>query len=108
MTTEYRTITDIEKANSDHGHHFFEPDTMHFFKSRILWGVYGGRYFVTSERGPDEIRRYTVREANADGSIDTFGGFDMFGGYPTADKAKRAARDAASALVNRTLAQKLA
>ena len=52
----------------------------------------GPGYFVTSERGPDEIRRYTVRRACADGSIDTVGEFQE---HATAAQAKSAARAAA-------------
>lgn len=91
QATAYRTVWDIEEANQRRGHHFFDEDTMRFFKSRILDGVYGGRFFVTSEKGPDNVRRYTVREAKADGSVDTYGDFQD---YATAAQAKGAARRA--------------
>lgn len=65
------TIEQIKSANAAAGFHFFEPDTLRFFRSRIGSKVYGGRFFVTSEEGPSGGRRYTVREALPDGRIQT-------------------------------------
>ena len=101
-TTERATfgsVADIRAANVALGHYFFDADTLRFFGSRISEHVYGGRYFVTSER--DEAvssrfpaawngeRRYTVREASPDGSVSTVGDF---GAYGTLAEAKRAAQ----------------
>lgn len=90
----FRTIADIKRANKELGHHWFSPDTMRFFSSRVLREVYGGRYFVTSEQfypvlGEAYARRYTIRVAADDGSIDTVGEFQA---YKTARAAKAAAR----------------
>lgn len=55
-------IKDVVRAS---GSHWFDPDTLSFFKCRVLEGVYqgdGGVYFVTSERGPHFPRAYTVRK----------------------------------------------
>ena len=75
MTTYQRptvyTSDDI-RAIADHaGSFFFSRDTMRFFKSRLLEGVYapdghkalpGNRFFfVTSERHDDNPRHYAVR-----------------------------------------------
>jgi hypothetical protein len=63
--TEQRTfftIRQIKQANRAAGQYWFSPATMRFFKSRVLEGVYGGRYFVTSEKGPSGVRLYSVRE----------------------------------------------
>lgn len=79
------TIETIKAANEAIGHHFFEPDTMRFFKSRILAEVYegpGGVYFVSSERPPVGPREYRVRRANPDGTIST-----MSTGLPLLDNA---------------------
>jgi hypothetical protein len=66
-------IDDIMKANADAGQHFFAPDTLRFFRSRIGQTVYGvwkdgrplGQYFVTSEKTGDcQPRLYTVRRYN--------------------------------------------
>ena len=55
------TIDDIKRQ---HKGYFFNKDTIKFFKSRVLSEVYegpGGIYFITSEKGSDNIRGYTVR-----------------------------------------------
>lgn len=75
MTTYQRTAIyssdDIRAVADGAGSHFFDPDTMRFFNSRLLSGAWvldgneckpGHRYlFVTSERYGDEPRHYTVR-----------------------------------------------
>ena len=53
----------------------------------------GGVYFATSEKGPDGVRRYTVRRfEKATGGVATFGAFQ---GYRTGRAAKAAAKAAA-------------
>jgi hypothetical protein len=75
----YHTITAIRKANKDAGQHWFDPGAMRFFHSRIASPVLGGRYFVTSEKcHDDDARRYTVRMAEDDGSIETVSDFQQF------------------------------
>ena len=106
-TTEraaFESVAAIREANAAIGHYFFNPETLRLFRSRISEDVYGGRYFVTSER--DEAvssrfpaawngeRRYTVREASPDGSVSTVG---SFGAYGTLAEAKRAAKALARA-----------
>jgi hypothetical protein len=94
----FRTVADIRAANEAAGHYYFTPDTMRFFGSRVLSGVIAGRYFVTSERQPASYypqyfpageRRYTVRVAHDDGTIDTVGEFQ---GWSTARQARAHAR----------------
>ena len=91
-------IAYIRTANTVRGMHFFDRDTLRFFNSRILSDVYegtGGIYFATSEKGPDGVRRYTVRRfEKATGSVGTFGTFQA---YRTARAAKGAAKRAAEA-----------
>lgn len=59
------TVDDIKTACAMNGSHFFDRDTMRFFRSRVLGDVYqgpGGIYFVTSEKyGDASPRKYTVR-----------------------------------------------
>lgn len=81
----YFTIQDIRNANAEHGHHWFEPATLRFFKSKVYAPVVANM-FVSSEQGPDGIRRYTIRRANDDGSIDTV---DEFQQFPTKRAAVR-------------------
>jgi hypothetical protein len=58
---------DIIAANRRAGSHFFDVDTMRFFRSRVADTAYvgqGGIFFVTSERNTmgDYPRLYTVRQ----------------------------------------------
>lgn len=86
----YRTIDDVKRANRLSGNHWFEPATMRFFGTRHGWKLYGGRYFITSERySMCADRRYTIREALPDGSIETVG---TFLGYRTRASAIRGVR----------------
>lgn len=89
----YRTLDDIKERNRRLGQHWFDPETMRFFSSRIQATIYpmpdGSALFVSSERGPDNIRKYSVRVAKPDGSIDTIGEFQQ---YRTGRAAHAAAR----------------
>ena len=55
---------DLIRAANAAGSNWFSPGAMRWFSSRIAQGVYGGRYFISSERNVygDNVRRYTVRE----------------------------------------------
>ena len=85
------TMRDVRRANERAGFHFFDSGTLRFFDSIIGRTLYGGRYFVTSERfrpsWPERphARRYTVREAFPDGRIETVGEFQQ---YPNARQAR--------------------
>ena len=85
----YNTLKEIKAANAAAGQHFFEPATMRFFNSRVSARLIAGRYFISSERFDETTpRRYTVRIANDDGTIDTVGEFQQ---YPTMAQARAAA-----------------
>lgn len=79
------------------GGHWFDPGTMRFFKTRLSEHLFYGAtiiYFVSSEQGPNGIRRYSVRSYTPEtGEIDTVGEFQQ---YRTRDQAKRAAAKAAA------------
>ncbi len=69
----------IETGNRDAGCHWFDPDTLRFFGSRISEASFDGRYFVTSEDNFDRSARYySIREAMSDGQVDTVGDFQEF------------------------------
>jgi hypothetical protein len=98
------TIDEIRRRNWAIGGHWFDPDTMRFFGTRVHEQVYGDGFFVTSERdgyGPHNAwggaRRFTVRRAGADGHITTVG---EFGGYASRTGAHAAARRYAEEAVN--------
>lgn len=89
----YFTIQQIKDANKSIGAHWFEPATMRFFHSHVSGPVIANM-FVSSEKGPDNIRRYTVRRANDDGSIETVGEFRQYGTKRAAVNAiRRISRD---------------
>lgn len=78
----------IKQCNKDHGWHFFDPDTMRFFRSRVGNEVFqgpGGVYFVTSEQFVDpwsrikDRRKYSVSKLNTRNcSVDRVGEFQEF------------------------------
>lgn len=85
----FGTVQDVKDANAAAGRHFFSPDTMRFFKSRVGDTLYAGRMFVTSEKGPDGRRAYTLRIAADDGEcVTSEHGFQAFA------TARNAAREA--------------
>lgn len=95
----YESIEQIREANRERGHHFFDADTMRFFRSRVLSRIVDGRFFVTSEQfvsstGAADARRYTIREALPDGDVVTAA--DSFQEYATAAQAYKGAEKLAS------------
>ncbi|WNM69892.1 hypothetical protein SEA_APIARY_84 [Rhodococcus phage Apiary] len=96
-TFPYGSIDDVRKAHGEHyGGYFFSPDTMRSWKSRVLAELFGGRYFVTSERNYDDTARvYTVRHAHPNGDVrtatDPLTG-ERLSGYASASKARSVAQ----------------
>lgn len=95
------TMPEIRRANADAGLYFFSPGAMRFFRSRVHDRVYqgpGGVFFVTSEQGPDDVRRYTVREFDPETARMTAlgGDVDGFQRYATRSGAHAAAYRAAA------------
>lgn len=74
------TMSHIKTFCWNRGSHFFSPDTMRFFSSRIqMTPPYKGRVFVTSERmNWNSPRLYTVRVVKPSGHIETIGDFGGF------------------------------
>jgi hypothetical protein len=91
----YFTIEQIKAANKALGHFWFSPATARFFRSRASGPVIGNM-FVSSEHndapGCNYPRRYTIRRANENGSIDTVGEFQAY-------RSKRAALNAIRRIV---------
>ena len=80
----YEHMRDVVRANKAAGKFFFSPGAMQFFHCRIESALIRGRYFITSEQmeeheymdaqgrmQPPTERRYTVRYAQDDGSIES-------------------------------------
>ena len=60
LAYQVETLIKLYKTYAPDGR-WFEENTMRFFDSRIEFvGEYG--YFVSSECGPDNVRKYTVRQ----------------------------------------------
>ena len=80
----FYTMEEVKAANKAMGRYWFSPGAMRFFQSRAGSELYGGKYFVSSERKPrtgfhDRYpRRYTIREAHLDGKITTVGEFQQY------------------------------
>ena len=67
-------IESIENVKRKHKGHFFSPDAMRFFKSKVyeIAVLHENKWlFGTSEKGPDNVRRYTLRTIDENGTIDT-------------------------------------
>jgi hypothetical protein len=92
------SIDDLKNHyNTNTKGHWFDPDTMKFFKSRLSQDLfYSGAliYFISSEQGPDDVRRYTVRSYDPKNSdIDTVGDFQQYGTmYEAKQVAKKLSR----------------
>jgi len=84
-TFTYTSMSDVIEANKAIGNHWFDKSSMRFFNTKIESRLIAGKRFITSEKGPDEVRRYTVREALPSGEIDTVGEFQE---YRTLEAAK--------------------
>ncbi len=72
----FKSMADVRTKNIETGRHFFDRQTMKFWKSRIETRLIDGRYFVTSEDefaidGRIPARIYAVRYAEDDGSMKT-------------------------------------
>lgn len=87
--TRFKSMEAVKRANRAADQYWFTPETMRFFGSRIESKLLYGCLFVTSEQDPAQMwpRAYSVREANADGTIGNVGEFQ---GHATFDDAMKA------------------
>ncbi len=90
----YTTTAQIKQANAKAGGKWFSKNNMEYFNTIIVRQVFGGRYFITSERDGwgmawDGRRRYSIRMVDEDAQIETVG---EFGQYATKEAAIKAAR----------------
>jgi hypothetical protein len=86
----YDTMTAIREASARSSQpHWFSESTMRFFDTRVetQGRPIAGYYFVTSDKAPGSERRYTVRKANDDGTIETVGDFQQHDTYAEARTA---------------------
>jgi hypothetical protein len=58
----FLSVDYLRRAVVDSGSHFFDADTMRFFRSRVAPGLTDARFFITSEPvWGDDHRTYAVR-----------------------------------------------
>lgn len=75
----FDTLDAVRERNAETGKHWFDADTMGFFKTRIpsiptaTGGLVAGRFFVTTEKPPHGDRFASIRCALDDGSVETVG-----------------------------------
>ena len=86
--SQYRTVQQFIRENKANGYHFFSPDTMRVWGTRVHSELYSGCVFVTSDRTFDGGRAYSVRITCKDGSVHTV---DM-GKYRTRSQAHSVAK----------------
>lgn len=81
-------LESFKRLNQSIGNHWFDKDTMGFFKSKIhTWDVVTG-YFITSEIDWSDTKRYSIRHANFEtGQVGTVGEFHSFLTLHAAKKA---------------------
>lgn len=83
-------ISEVKANNKAAGFHFFDRDTMRFFKSRIESTVYKNNRFITSEQAPHGPRMFTVRQYNPEThEVETVGEFMKYRGIEFARMATR-------------------
>jgi len=81
----------VERANRASGFHWFEPESMHFFGTKIL-RYFGSGVFTTHETDPMGRGGWSIRVASQDGNVTTFGEFHALPNSRTATtKAKHLA-----------------
>ena len=94
-------VSSLREFQHYYNGHFFDKDTMRFFKSHIGDEFLTDNYlvFITSEQNQDNPRRYTVRAASRhvdkikqNSSIKTIGQFNVLSSYQAKKLAKRVAR----------------
>ena len=88
----YTSINEIVSEANVAGSHFFDKKTLRFFGSRILRTIYGGCYFITSEKDTyrdTNPRLYTIRKYEGGLGIETVG---EFGQYTTKAQAVSAVK----------------
>jgi len=81
LETKPITIEIVKEINKAKNQHFFDKDTMRFFKSKIhSRQLIDDKYFITSEQFDyDTPRLYTIREFDQEsGDIGTVGEFQQF------------------------------
>lgn len=96
---QFDTVEALTRAVTSSGSHFFCADSMRWWKSKIYDDLRDGRFFITSERGPEDGRAYSVRwvYGNEGGQLQ-ISRFDRW--FETLAKARQFASIAAKAVID--------
>jgi len=82
------SLHNFKDLNRQKGFHFFLSDTTRFFNSKISNWDFDTGYFITSEKGPNGKRGYTLRRGNFEtGIVETIGEFQEYKNIYLARKA---------------------
>lgn len=84
------SLADIQRANKAAGLYFFDLPALRFFRS-VIGKHEGAGIFKTTERDPRGVRRWSVRLADASGSVHTLGDFHAIEDGRTASRYAREA-----------------
>lgn len=76
---EFSSMAGVRAAFSAAGSYWFSKGAMQFFRTKIESSLIGGRYFITSEKPPYDVRKFSVRKVvrhdNGSLTIETIGEF---------------------------------
>lgn len=90
----FTTLAQLKRQVTASGSHWFDPNTMRCFNSRIAPRLIGSRFFISSERMDDDSPRlYKVRWV-VDGKLGRLAVYNFEDTFDTLDKAKRFAKTA--------------
>lgn len=87
---QYTSINQIISEAQSAGSYFFDKATLRFFSSRTHSKIYGGCYFITSERDnyrDSNPRFYTIRKYEGGLGIETVGEFCQYATKAQAESA---------------------
>lgn len=88
------SISDAKELSQKAGNHFFDADTMRFFKSKVHGDLVDNKYFITSEQmgfEPSSGRGFSIRSFDpATGDVGKVSEFNEFGSLIEARKALKA------------------
>ena len=79
----FETMEEVMEAATEAGSHWFDADSMSFFRTVIESELIAGCYFITSEVDPARKFAYSVRQVDLDingnfDGISTIGEFHSF------------------------------
>jgi hypothetical protein len=84
-----RTIDEFIRLNQKKGQHWFDRDTIRFFKSTYSH-LYDNKYFISSEKSPHDKRKWSIRKVDwRTGNVETVGEFQQFTTKKQAEKKLR-------------------